>query len=1118
MAAVRGLAGEPADPALREVVRVAVDVTRARAGAIVLDADGVGVVAAHGDAPDDAAWLDLTARLAVEAAEGSSRVVVLADPPGPARAGPERSGVGSGTGSALGSPLRGRDGRPLGALLLIDPAGAELAETQRDALAALAAQAATHLDTPGPPQERAASGRMAQALHAVERLAAAAPGADPHVRFQRLLTAIATGLGWPAAHLVVADHPGALRSSGVWSRLDDDRFDQLVAATAAALPAAEPPILRPDGTTATDPVVRRHLHRDPAFAPRGGRPPVVRTGCAVPLALDGELLGALELFTDADTDLSSAQITYLRRVGTALERVVGQDRHRVVDGLTGALTRAGIVDALAARARSASPLGIVVADIDRFQEVNHRHGRVVGDAVLIAVTRSLRAAIPADCTLGRPSSDEFVVICPRGEAEAVEVAEAIAARCRTPLDVSVPAVDAAVTGHTGGRTAVSLTCSIGVAARAGGDVEDGERVWLTAEGAARTAKARGGAQIVVGGTELLDREIRIRELRDDLAHALGRGQIRIELQPIVAIGGGEVTGFEALMRWTHPDRGVVPPDQFIPWAEQAGTIHELGRWAIEEVCRVGSRWEHELGHSLSLSVNVSMHQLQSPGFADVVDAALRETGFSAPLLTLEITESSLMEDPATAGAALLQLKALGVRIAIDDFGTGYSSLEYLHRLPVDRLKLDRGFVKRLPGDGTVVARKILELARELDLDVVAEGVETVIQRNWLLERGCEHAQGWLYARALPLEEALEVTAAPLGPAPDAWRPLPPTPPALSDAPAPPLARVVSAAFDGAPAGVLVLREGRWVLIGSSTPLTAPSRGCAIALDEDESITIRPGGGPLEDLGVAQADAHALVVLADDSGDSRVVVTVLADTAESLEARRDRLQDVRVATQEAVLRAMMTSRAARAEAHVLARQEHAYAELAGRLDQGPIQRLTVVRLLLDGLAREHPPTPAMAAAISALEEASVQLRHLVADHRGVRTVPELVSALTDLARTVDPAATVDTSIEPESAGAFEPHVNTLYRMGRQLLANVSAHAGGALSNVALVLGRRQGLLQVVDRGPGGCPPTSPPGSYGLDSVRYRAQLLGGRMTVGSGPGGTTVRIVVPAPVADVPSEA
>jgi EAL domain-containing protein (putative c-di-GMP-specific phosphodiesterase class I) len=270
------------------------------------------------------------------------------------------------------------------------------------------------------------------------------------------------------------------------------------------------------------------------------------------------------------------------------------------------------------------------------------------------------------------------------------------------------------------------------------------------------AKSAGGGSFASYDPQMLAGLVARLELESDLRVALERGQLRLHYQPTVDLATSEVVGFEALVRWYHPERGLITPIEFIPIAEATGLIVPLGRWVLEEACRQAVEWSQgEYGRPLKMAVNVSVRQFDRADLVEVVAQILAETGMPANQLCLEMTESVLMTDTDDNLEQLVRLKALGVTLAIDDFGTGYSSLAYLRRFPVDTLKIDRSFVERLGAltDDTALADTIVQLGKSLGMATVAEGIEEFGQLAALREMGCHFAQGYYFSRPVPAEEA-----------------------------------------------------------------------------------------------------------------------------------------------------------------------------------------------------------------------------------------------------------------------------------------------------------------------------------------------------------------------------
>jgi diguanylate cyclase (GGDEF)-like protein len=378
--------------------------------------------------------------------------------------------------------------------------------------------------------------------------------------------------------------------------------------------------------------------------------------------------------------------------------------------------------------------GALFIDIDGFKHVNDNLGHAAGDELLQAVGARLESAVRDQDTVGRLGGDEFVVLVDTDADEAAldRLADRLTAVLREPVELA------------DGRKIFSVTASIGVAI---GRYNSPDELLRDADLALYAAKAAGKDGYALFDASMNEGNEGRLELEADLGAALGRGEFFLLYQPIFELPSQGIVGVEALIRWRHPLRGVVPPDEFIPLAEDSGMIVEIGRWVLEEACRQAATWA-EKGRALGIAVNVSAQQLARTGFADDVRHALEVSGIEASLLTLELTETTLMSDAAAACGALKDLKLLGVRVAMDDFGTGYASLSQLQRMPVDILKIDRSFVSALSqgGQARELLQAILGVGEALSLSVIAEGIEEREQMATLEEMGCELAQGFLMGR------------------------------------------------------------------------------------------------------------------------------------------------------------------------------------------------------------------------------------------------------------------------------------------------------------------------------------------------------------------------------------
>ena len=427
------------------------------------------------------------------------------------------------------------------------------------------------------------------------------------------------------------------------------------------------------------------------------------------------------------------------------------------DSLTGLANRALFADrlqhAMSRTERAPTELAVLFLDLDDFKTVNDSLGHSEGDLLLIAVADRLRAGVRAGDTIARMGGDEFAVLVEdQTEGE-------------TPVDVGRRLLTQLEKPFVHGGKELFVRASIGIATTRSRD-HTADDVLRNADVAMYTAKSNGKNRLEVFEPGMHTAALTRLALKGDLERALERGEFRLVYQPIVRLGGGRLSGVEALLRWQHRDRGSVAPADFIPVAEETGLILPLGRWVLEHACAQAAAWNAISPRPITISVNVSGRQLQQPAFATEVAQVLASTGLAPELLTLELTESILMQDAEAAIAMLADLKSLGVRLAIDDFGTGYSSLNYLRRFPIDELKIDRSFVASLDDGPTqsAVVLSILRLSETLHLETVAEGIEEPSQLAVLRDLGADLGQGYLFARPLdvPAVTALIEADLPLG--------------------------------------------------------------------------------------------------------------------------------------------------------------------------------------------------------------------------------------------------------------------------------------------------------------------------------------------------------------------
>jgi diguanylate cyclase (GGDEF)-like protein len=478
----------------------------------------------------------------------------------------------------------------------------------------------------------------------------------------------------------------------------------------------------------------------------------IQVAMAAPVRETGQVVGSLtvasrqagRVFTPAEQD---TLVAFAEHASLALtdSKMAAAMQHQVLhDALTDLPNRTLFLDRLEhalarARREPGSITGVLFIDLDRFKNVNDSLGHEAGDQLLIQLGRRLRGSIREVDTPARLSGDEFAVLV-EGVAELNDVIT-VAQRIRDALSQPV----------TVGGNEIFSNPSIGVATSNDGR-EAASELLRNADTAMYRAKETGTRPCVVFEPTMHAAVMRRLELDADLARAVERNEFELHYQPVVVLEGETIAGAEALVRWRHPTKGLIPPAEFIGVAEETGQIVPLGRWVLQEAIRQAAEWQATLPGqgAFSLSVNVSARQLQDPAMLGQLTRMLYETGFNPAHLVLEITESVLMRDMAGTVGRLRELKQLGLQLAIDDFGTGYSSLGYLRQFPVDILKIDRSFIEDIAAETeqSAVARAIIGLSDALHLTTVAEGIETADQLLLLRALGCKLGQGYYFARPL----------------------------------------------------------------------------------------------------------------------------------------------------------------------------------------------------------------------------------------------------------------------------------------------------------------------------------------------------------------------------------
>ncbi len=487
----------------------------------------------------------------------------------------------------------------------------------------------------------------------------------------------------------------------------------------------------------------RHTRSFPGMMPHGHY--------CLPILSGEELLGVLNLYLEAGHRKNDAELHFLSAITHALGGMIQRhqaeerlQRSAFYDALTDLPNRALLLERLdrcIRRENRHSEFGYAVLflDLDRFKNINDSLGHTSGDQVLIAAAGRLQQCIRPGDTVARLGGDEFAILLDdiTDILEVSQVAERIHSTMLQPFEFP---------GHE-----VFVSTSIGITLGSAAYTIP-EELLRDADTAMYRAKSRGAAKTAVFDERMHARVVALITMETNLRWAVERQELRVHYQPIVSAASGELSGFEALVRWQHPEHGLVPPDEFIPVAEETGLIGGIGRWVLQEACREAQSWRIRFPQreDLFVSVNLSAKQFLQPNLTEEILQTLQESGLPPHCLHLEITESALLDNPETSNQVLVALRAHGIQLYIDDFGTGYSALSYLHNFPFDALKIDRSFVSKL-GEGSEhvgMVSAIIAIASSFGMDVIAEGVETSAQLEQLQALGCSKIQGYYFSRPL----------------------------------------------------------------------------------------------------------------------------------------------------------------------------------------------------------------------------------------------------------------------------------------------------------------------------------------------------------------------------------
>lgn len=446
-------------------------------------------------------------------------------------------------------------------------------------------------------------------------------------------------------------------------------------------------------------------------------------------------------------DISARKRAETERNHLIRERALYAEISRLArqDALTGLPNRTLLHDrlstAIAAANRHGHKLGVVFMDLDRFKHVNDSLGHAAGDCLLRSVAGRLMASVRRSDTVSRQGGDEFVILL----SEAAHREDLAKAASKILEAISVP--------HVVGNHEVHVTASMGISVYPD-DGEDVETLIKHADIAMYQAKDHGRSNFEFFNPEMHVGILERRALERSLRRALDRHEFLLHYQPKVELVTGRMVGAEALIRWVHPERGIVMPQSFVPVAEESGLIVPIGQWVLREACRQAREWQAAGLRPVPMAVNISTLEFRGHGFVDGVRRILGETGLDARLLELELTESVLMQSVASAAELLWELKGMGVQLAVDDFGTGYSSLSYLMYFPIDALKVDQLFVQEITAadDTSPIITAVIAMGKSLKQRVIAEGIETGEQLAFLQAQQCEEGQGFHFSRPLPADE------------------------------------------------------------------------------------------------------------------------------------------------------------------------------------------------------------------------------------------------------------------------------------------------------------------------------------------------------------------------------
>ncbi len=577
---------------------------------------------------------------------------------------------------------------------------------------------------------------------------------------------ICSSLGWQIGHVTLRSDQGDrdLEETGIWHLSDPDRFEPFRLTESHSPSGPECGLARGVLESARPFWATLGSSVSGLRCEERARVAGIAAGLGIPVLVGEEVAAVLEFYTESETSPDQRTLDVMCQIASQIGRVIERQRAETriatlafYDSLTGLPNRQQFRDrieqSLCSAQRYGRMMSLLFLDLDRFKQVNDNLGHTVGDQLLREVARRLIQSVRLSDHVSRPQTpdlqasisrlggDEFTVLL--SEIRGVEDAARVAKRLLKSLGETIR-----VNGQE-----VFATTSIGIAVYPD-DGEDAETLIRNADRAMYHAKSRGRNNYQFYTESLNDSGSRRLHLEAQLRRALERNELTIHYQPVHDTETSELTGAEALLRWDSPEAGSVSPAEFVPVAEESGLIAPIGEWVLRSACHQSRAWRDAGYRGIRMAVNLSGHQIRQSNLAEIVAGALEESGLEASDLELEITESTIMQDDQVTLDTLRELHRMGVGLALDDFGTGYSSLSYLRRFPINRVKIDRSFVREVTtcSDDAALTTAIVAMARSLRLGVVAEGVETREQADFLRLLGCHELQGYLFSPALPPED------------------------------------------------------------------------------------------------------------------------------------------------------------------------------------------------------------------------------------------------------------------------------------------------------------------------------------------------------------------------------